>query len=82
MRRIVFELTCDDGKYLISTHSGAVPNHQGLGADDAGMVADYDHCTTPGEALREYAEALDRVMATAWWDDAKPLPPATGDLPS
>ncbi len=83
MRRIVFELTCtDDGEFRITTHSGSVPSHQGVPTDDAGLLANYDHCVTPGDVLREYADALDRAMALAWWDDAQTLPPATGGLPS
>ena len=84
MRRIVLELTRDDddGPFRISCHSGAVPSHIGMPGDDATLMADYDLCETPGEALRVYADALDRAMAVAWWDEAKTLPPATGGLPS
>lgn len=71
MGRIVFELeSTEDGQFRITTQQGTVPHHVAMGCDDAGGLADYDHCMTPGEALHVYADALDRAMAAAWWEDA------------
>jgi hypothetical protein len=73
MSRILFELeSTEGGGFRIETKQGSVPSHKGMGCDDAGGMADYDHCMTPGEALRVYADALDRAMAVAWWENVAP----------
>ena len=75
-RKIEFELEWDDESgFHLNVVKGNVPHHVGLGISDPEAIADYDHCLTPGDVLRTFADALDTSMARAWWDT---VPETTG----
>lgn len=71
MSRIDFELSLDENNhYVVVVNSGNVPHHEGAPLSDPELMSDFDHCYTPGDALRVFADMLDRSMAAAWFETA------------
>lgn len=70
MSKFTFELTHEEGTFRINVLKGNVPHHTGMPLSDPEMMSEWDGCSTPGEALRVFADACDRAMAAAWFEGA------------
>ena len=76
MSKFTFELIRDENhNYRVNVLSGTMPhkvdkNGNSFGFTEPEMLSEFDGCYSPGDALRVFAENVDRAMADAWFEEA------------
>lgn len=75
MSEFTFKLTRDeDHNYRVKVVKGNVPFHSyngmSFGISDPEALSEFEGCYSPGDALRVFADSVDRAMADAWFEEA------------